>query len=52
MSLLMVVFGSPGRRRGEAYAIMDQLTEGLVGALKVITGQKTISENNVDDALK
>jgi len=31
---------------------MDQLTTGLMGALKTITGSKEITENNVDDALK
>lgn len=40
------------RSKGLAVAMMDQITSGLIGALKGITGQKTISEANIDGALR
>ena len=32
--------------------MLDQITSGLMGAMKLLTGQKTISEDNIDDALR
>lgn len=40
------------RSKGVAVAMMDGITSGLIGALKGITGQKTISEANIDGALR
>lgn len=40
------------RSKGVAVAMMDGITAGLIGALKGITGQKTISEANIDGALR
>jgi hypothetical protein len=35
------------RSKGVAYAMMDGITNGLIGALKSLAGQKTISEANI-----
>lgn len=43
---------SPRRSKGVAYAMMDGITNGLIGALKSLAGQKTISEANIDGALR
>lgn len=40
------------RSKGVAVAMMDQITSGLIGALKSLGGQKTISEDNIDGALR
>lgn len=32
--------------------MLDQITDGLIGALKGMAGQKTINEANIDGALK
>ena len=41
-----------GRSRGVATAMLDQITDGLIGALKGLAGQKTITEENIDGALR
>ena len=46
----MVVGG--GRSRGACYAMLDGLTESLVSVFKGMVGQKTISESNIDSALR
>lgn len=35
------------RTKGVSYAMMDGITNGLIGALKSLAGQKTISEANI-----
>lgn len=40
------------RSQGVAVAMMDQITSGLIGAMKSLTGKKTISEDNIDGALR
>lgn len=40
------------RSRGVAHAMLDSLTENLVGVFKTLKGQKTINEGNIDDSLR
>lgn len=41
-----------GRSRGVAYAMLDSLTDSLVGVMRTLQGKKTISEDNIEASLK